>query len=486
MNTAPSGPELTAPRLLLLIGMLTCAAHPSWAQDDRTWQGGGATSLWSSADNWVGGTPPASSSAGILTFPETDTSRMDAGYATGDLTFGSTGHTIELDGKLLETAGIRFALTIGARGNIAGPGTIRLGSAGAPADIRFADERDTRLDIGEGVTLGGHIGMISGRSANGGDSWLDLRGAIIENGILDINTIEIGERTYINLDDTTAIDTLRIHDALRIYGRRGRWIGNPADTQYRRLPTNLVVVVGSMETPAILDLGVRTASSYFDMGPVHFNASTGGSFTGRLSRLRVAHSNNGGTGPNNSTMDLSGMTACDIVTAEFNVGTSNFDYSSAPSEAGPVRGTVKLPPGGVQAGTLIIGRTAPRDAVNWADLELNGTRVTITNAASVLESGLLTINIGGTASGLALLADATLTVDGQIHVVFTTEPDSENELHYGLSWEGDHAAALQALVAGNAITVDDTALSQSVSVYVSHGVTYLGVPPPSGPVIQVL
>ncbi len=459
-----------------LLAGLACLAATATAGNgaDRIWQGGGGPDLWSSAANWRDASPPDQRSPANLTFPIAGTSRLDRAVSVGAVSFGTKAHTIALDGHALTTG----TVTAGSPGGtIAGPGVLRIGTPENPGDILI--DRSASLVIAPGVTLGGTIGAISGDWYLQ-DSWLDLRGVRMEHGVLDVGRILMGERRSIYLDATTTISTLRIREELRIFGRRGRWIGDPADAAFHRLPTGLTVVIGSDDTPAVFDLGHRTTDSYFDMGPVHFNASTGGSFTGRLSRLRAAHSVHGGTGPTDVTMDLAGMEACDIVAGHFSVGTSDFDYHSNPGEAGPVRATVSLPPGQVRAGTLTIGRKAPRSAANRADLLLKGTRFAVRDTVAVLPSGRLEIQIGDTAGGLQLAGTATLAIDGEFRITFSAEPENPYQPHYGLRWTGDHVDTLNALIP-ESITIDAQALSKPVSVYKHHGITYLGLfPIPTG------
>jgi len=466
------------PILAGLAGLAATATAGNGA--DRSWQGGAEADLWSAAANWREAAPPDPQASAALSFPAAGTSRMDRAYSVGALTFSTAAHTIALAGHALTTG----TVTAGSPGGtIAGPGVLRIGTPENPGDILI--DRSASLVIAPGATLGGTIGAISGDWYLQ-DSWLDLRGVRMEHGVLDVGRILMGERRSIYLDATTTIHTLRIREALRIFGRRGRWIGDPADTEYHRLPANLTVVIGSDDAPAVVDLGHRTTGSYFDMGPVHFNASTGGSFTGRLSRLRVAHSGHGGTGPTDVSMDLAGMTACDIVTETFSVGTSDFDYRSNPREAGPVRAMVSLPPGQVRTGTLTIGREAPRDAANRADLLLKGTRLTVRDAVTVLPSGRLDIAIGETAGGLQLAETATLAIDGALRITFSEEPANPYQPHYGLRWTGDHVDTLNALIP-DAITIDAQALSKPVTVYAYRGITYLGLLPiPTGCLLLLL
>jgi len=451
-------------------------------EQDLVWTAGASTELmdrpeWFWGANWDLEQPPLNPSAVNLNFPLGGTSiavpESGTTLEVGEIMFDDAVHTIDLDGNTLITGDLRLRRAFAtAQGIFTGPegepGILRVGKDGSPADIVVSTGE---INIGAGVTLGGNIGTIN---ISGQNRFLDLRGVIMEDGILEMDLLTSGRSGRLHLDNSTTISRLQINTELRNTGEDGLLhVGDPTDPQ-RRLPSNVVVVVGSDAAPAIMDTGVRTGTRHIRHGPCYFSASSGGSFTGRLSRLRVGH-NAGGGGDSfgvETTMDLGGMDACDIETPLFQVGTTG-DTDWPPS-----RGTVVLPVGWVESGTLEVGRANERDSNNWADLDLNGTRVAVTNAATVYESGIITIAVGETAAGLELTAGATLTIDGAIHIDFTDDPPSLNETHYGISWEGDQTAALQALWDAEAIVVTgEELLSRPVEVYLHRGVTYLGLAP---------
>ncbi len=446
-----------------------------------TWTAGASTELmnrreWFWGANWDLNQPPLNPSGVKLNIPLGGTSiaAPEDGTAleVGEITFDDAVHTVDLDGNTVTTGDIRLRqVFVTPQGIFTGPegapGILRVGKPGSPAGIRVS-VRGGQIKIGDGVTLGGHIGTIS---TSGQDSILDLRGAVMEDGLLEMDAFSGGRDAYCYIDDTTHIERLRVRTQVLLSGVGGQNMGDPASPD-RVFPTDLAIEIGSDATPAILDVGVRVSGHNYMPVAGYFNASTGGSFTGRLSRLQVGHNTSAATtGSTDGFMKLAGMNGCDIVTQNFNIGTTT---PAMAEESGAVRGLVSLPVGTVQAGTLVLGRDWVRDAGNYADLVLNGTRFAVTNAATIHGSGMVTITIGATPGGLLLTEAATLDVNGKIHITFNADPEQKSEPHYGLRWEGDHVAALETLVTSESIVIDDSALTTPASIYLYQGVTYLG------------
>jgi len=451
-------------------------------EQDLVWTAGASTELmdrpeWFWGANWDLEQPPLNPSAVNLNFPLGGTSIAAPESGTtlevGEIMFDDAVHTIDLDGNTLITGDLRLRRVFAtAQGIFTGPdgepGILRVGKPGSPANIVVSTGR---VNIGDGVTLGGTIGTIS---TSGQNSILDLRGAVMEDGLLEMHAFNGGRDAYCYIDDTTGIDRLRVLTQVLLRGVGGQNMGDPASPD-RAFPADLEIEIGSDATPAILDVGVRVSSHNYMSVAGNFNASTGGSFTGRLSRLQVGHNTSVATGSAAGFMKLAGMNGCEIVTQIFNIGTTT---PAMATEPGAVRGLVSLPSGAVQTGTLVLGRDWVRDSNNYADLILNGTRFAVTNTATIHESGIITIAVGEAAAGLELAADATLTIDGAVHINFTGDPAGKSEPHYGISWEGDHAASLQALWDAEAIVVTgEELLSRPVEVYQHRGVTYLGLAP---------
>jgi hypothetical protein len=69
--------------------------------------------------------------------------------------------------------------------------------------------------------------------------------------------------------------------------------------------------------------------------------------------------------------------------------------------------------------------------------------------------------------------------NGALRIVFRAPPTTRP--FYGLSWSGDHVAAVQGLqVAGKLVTDNSGMAPRPVEIFKSGGFTYVGVPLPGG------
>ncbi len=205
-------------------------------------------------------------------------------------------------------------------------------------------------------------------------------------------------------------------------------------------------------------------------------ASTGGTFTGWLSSLLVMPAGN--PNPGIGTLDLGGMTSCAVDAQRIQVATGGSGAS--------LRGTLKLPPGTVTAGMVEVGATTGAVGA-FGRLELSNTVVTVTGALTNRNTGTITVRVDAEPSGLSLEAPAAdalaAEASSKLNLVFAATTSSRP--HYALRWAGDHKAALDAMVGDGRLVIDDAALGKDASVFVSGGVTYVGLPPAGGTVLTV-
>ena len=109
-------------------------------------------------------------------------------------------------------------------------------------------------------------------------------------------------------------------------------------------------------------------------------------------------------------------------------------------------------------------------------LELNGTVCTVNTSLTVGATGAVNTNVGDSSCGIDLadLADLIVSADGAIGIAFVQPPASISGVHWGLRWEGDHVADLQALVDDGRLTVDATALGDDPEIFTDDAFTYVG------------
>ena len=106
-------------------------------------------------------------------------------------------------------------------------------------------------------------------------------------------------------------------------------------------------------------------------------------------------------------------------------------------------------------------------------LGLNGTVYTPKTRLTVGPRGTVDTRITGASGGLDIPATATVAITGTVSIIFEQDPAASG-LYYGLRWEGNHVADLEALHAAGGLVWDDTALLEPVSIFAKDGFTYVG------------
>lgn len=176
------------------------------------------------------------------------------------------------------------------------------------------------------------------------------------------------------------------------------------------------------------------------------------------------------------------MDACTLDVLDMKIGTDR----PTPDAAHNFNGTLRLPPGTATVGNVTIGGIG----VGTGLLTMSNTIFTVTNTITLNKTGEMTSYIDATPSGLDITnpgagalsidADATLTVS------FRTPAERP---HYGLAWPGDHVATLEAWrdPGDGRLVIDDAGLGgETAEIYEDAGVTYIGLPPPMGTMLQFM
>jgi len=146
---------------------------------------------------------------------------------------------------------------------------------------------------------------------------------------------------------------------------------------------------------------------------------------------------------------------------------------------------------------LLIGTNsfASDDAIGTFDLTgvTNGSLLDVTDnvilGGGANATGDLDLTVPGTSGGLDMGPSATLTVESGSLIDITFQNTSGFGVYWGLRWEGDHVAALQALTnAPSRLTWDDSPLVSAespVTIFKDDTYTYVGVdiPPPPGTIV---
>jgi len=475
------------------VGTLTVVLVPAGTDANLTWTGGASTSRmdrreWKWSANWSGDAPPAATTTGVITYAGSGVDVegvVNADWQIGGLTLLETmgTHSVDLGGNRLTVAGN----IVGGDGMISAisfrNGTLQVGTSETPVNITFATgygedaEGRVTFTIAPGTTLDATNIATLRMLQSWSNAYLDLRGATIAGGTLSMAELDIrstgpgarGAEGQILLDDATVMDTLHVTGTARIgWGRSPvtARIGNPDDEWY--LPAGLNLKFGvDVENRGELYIGKTTEYNTDGM----LKAKSGGTFTAWLTTLEVGHNHQ--TWPNHTatgTLDIKAMDTVFINTESTIIGVGY------PSETGvnKGRGYVYLPGGSLATSTLAVGDD--NDGSSGL-LELNGTTCTVSTSAAVGMNGTITTNVTGTSCGLDLGPDATLAVSdgGLINVVFGTPDPGQSGVYYGLRWEGDHVAELQALADADKLTWDDTAVGQgTVAIFGGGTYTYLG------------
>ncbi len=229
-------------------------------------------------------------------------------------------------------------------------------------------------------------------------------------------------------------------------------------------------------------------NAYIGTANAQCNLTAGGTFHAWLGNVRIGYhgSSNANARAQFATVDFSSVTNL-IFDVE-----GNMDLASKGQDN---RVTLILPAYEVRVstnlaiGTTDFGNTSSTHA--RGDLIMTGTHfrvggnVTLDGYSWATRSKVIT-TVTGSPAGLDLAAGSDLNINnGEIEITFAEDPDNENEVYWGLRWEGDKVAELEALETDGKLTWDDSAIPQTASIFASGGFTYVGIPPPAGTLIRI-
>jgi len=478
--------------------------HPG-SPDNRTWLGDDSTVLmdrreWWWSGCWLQGSPPTNPTSGTITYElhgQDVTGILPADWQIGGISTPNTSyaHTVDLGGHALTLAG---NLVNALRGTLVFTnGTLRIGSDDVDGSLLLGGSSGRASSaitiLRPGMTLDTHrtdrihIGIIPESGNNNNNVQLDLRGVALARGVLGARDIRLhavyntAAGSYIAMDAATAIDRIAVTNDLHIGSGNGyatvgnsgyTFIGDPNDPD-RRLPPNVSLRMGSgPDQRGSLRVGAFSAGS--STARTHLSASAGGGIEAYLSELVVMRHTGSGTAQLNGTLDLAAMTNALIDTVLFEVGVNPAGLSDVQP-----RGTVRLPPGTVTAGTVEIGSS---DGLGFGLLTMSNTAFTVTNTLTLARTGDIEVDVGALPTGLnidnadpgalSMHADATLTLR-------FFEP-AASQPHYGFRWAGNHADTLEPMLGDGRLVIEDTALARPAAIYTLQGDTYVGVPPPPG------
>ena len=166
------------------------------------------------------------------------------------------------------------------------------------------------------------------------------------------------------------------------------------------------------------------------------------------------------------TLDISRMGRCDITAETIEVG-----HTAVKSWGTQLIGRLLLPKGSVKAGTVTVGHAFPVSEVRDSEafrpgcegrIDLNGTLFEVTGSINILGSGTVNTFVSETSAGPDLAADAALSIEGALNLVFKGLPNKAG-LFYGLRWKGDHKERLNELINSKSITIDAEALGANAA-----------------------
>ncbi len=470
---------------------------------DVTWSGAGAVPFWDVPANWAGNAAPTNPTTASVIYTDDGqsvTGVLDASRRIGKLSIGEVAadHTINLAGHTLTLEGdldSKMRGTLGFRN-----GTLKIGSDVVWGDVLLdcnnSYQNSTIVRMEPGAVFDSYridtvrIGLIN--HINDGNGRLDLRGAVVKDVVLRANTLRIAAHprghgaSYLALDDATSIDALVVSNELTIgegtYGGTS-YIGNPDDAGLR-LPPGIDIQVGSdPDQRASLQIGKNPVNSGASAGPAldaRLAATSGGTFTAYLSSLKIVpyESSYSANNPMNGLLDLAGMDLCNVDAQTILVAPND----SANASAQP-RGTVRLPPGTVRAGTVVIGATA---GDGFGLIEMSNTVFTVTNTLTIAKTGDIVVRVGNTSSGVDILrsdADA-IAVDAAATLTLRFLEAPVAKPHYGLRWAGDHTGEVEAML-GSRLLVDSSGLAKPAEVFLFRGATFIGVKPSGGTAVFI-
>jgi len=479
------------------------------SSDALTWTGEASDFVhldrreWFWGANWSAWQPPLNPTAATLTFADADTgdapkllapiADWDGATATNTWRIGSlrVGNTsgrpvLDLGGQTLELAGVLRSERLEPTGTadllltngvvVCGSDLVLLrGRLSATNDTVVTVPQDIRVELGHlrmaGATLHGQLRdiriTVGGITGNFGS--VDLRGADIVDGVLDVRDFEIGSWRgnlgVLYMDNTTDIGTFRVRRNFYLHDRdntlRIGW-PDPARDNLFFLPVGLDIEVGVRDDGESGRGNMRVA--WITVGGGNSTArvavDTGGSFDGWLNNLIVGWSNSSQTSV--GVLDLRGLNAFALDAVSVSIGMGGGTGAD---------GRVYLPSGTAVFGTLEMGGEGS------AELELNDTVAMVTNGVTLHAGATVATHVADArASGLDLPALPTVIPGANLSIVFTAPP-AHPGLHYGLRVAGDVVDDLQA---AGWLSIDDDALPRPAQVFRYQGDTYVGIAPPPG------
>ena len=88
----------------------------------------------------------------------------------------------------------------------------------------------------------------------------------------------------------------------------------------------------------------------------------------------------------------------------------------------------------------------------------DGGRVPVASAVTIGAGDYVTNYVQGSSGGLDLGSSGTLTVNGNVNIVFQNWPRGSSGPVWGLRWQGDHVSDLNTLRSSGKLTWDDSGM----------------------------
>jgi len=445
-----------------------------WSGDDPAGQ------EWFRADNWTDSVAPTNPTTDTIRFTNTDTDASvakllapipdwDGSTATnvwriGRLRFSHTSgeHRLDLGGQTLEIHGDLDKDDNG--------GTARILNGTLMATNRIYVYRGSTLDIQ--TALHGRIREIRFTGGTHNTPRLNMTGAVVEDGVLDIDELRMPSNNhtfcYWHIAPAT-LHTIRIRNQA-ILGRARNTAAFIGTSDSGVLPPDVNLYFG-MDSDNRCDLLIGTLganhSSHFVRGKIA--ASSGGVFEGWFDELFVGYTDNEGN-IDVAVLDLREMDSLMLNVNDMRIGVNDGGSLTR------LRADVWLPAGEATVGNVRVGND--QGVNDWGRLTMSNTVFDVTGSVNADANATITVRVSGDrASGLTLAEWPDIHADASVHLVFLADPVHDG-LHYGLKIAGNVAEALQA---ADWLSVDDDALTgRKAAIYSQGGDTYVGIPPPPG------
>jgi len=406
------------------------------------WSGGAGAGnpYWDVADNWAGGEAPANPTPGQVHYDNIGQDvpgKLDDDYTIGGVRWASNssthtldldGHTLTLEGQWNQDPGNDHRHTTMYVTN----GTLRLGTDENVGSLRVGrSQSETRLYLQQDVVLDTYnASSLTVGGWSGQDKYIDISNAVVSNGVFNVGSVSHTHRGRLLLGDDT-LDAIVIRSSLQLQGASPVYIGKTDGI----LPANVDLTLG---TNTDSRASINIAHSERDGQLV---ARSGGELAAWISTLAVG----GGTGT--GILDLLAMTTgtVDVVTMRIGTNRSSLEPADAP------RGTVRLPVGDHQSGTVEIGGVTQ----GYGRLELTNSVLTVTNSLTLYPTAEITLHVGSAPSGLDV-SGAFVDEGGSIHVNFLAAPTED--IHWAIRVDGDVESTLAGMIGSDRLTWDDSAI----------------------------